>query len=89
LVFVVAFARLFAEHPAAVVLSTVLPDEAALTVALVVLEAAHVLLVVGPNEVAVTVHLVVDPVAVEILTVGPSVLATSLNFIHAEFTLIY
>ena len=89
IIFIRAEARLLAEHPAALVLAPIFPDEAALAVALIVLELADVGLAVGPHQVPLPVHLVVHPVAIIFFTVGPGVDASPLDFVQVKFTVVY
>jgi hypothetical protein len=58
-VFVCSYTALFSLHPLSVVLTTVLPDEFTLSVALIFFELADVLLLVGPSKVTLAMHFVV------------------------------
>ena len=82
LVQVVANSALFPAEPATLVLSAVLPDEATLAMALILLEITLVLLTIGPDKVAEAVHFIVKPLAGVPLLVAPNVDALTLNLIH-------
>ena len=82
LVQVVANSALFTTEPATFVLSAILPDEAALAMAFVLLELTLVLLAIGPDQVSKAVHFIVEPLAGVALLVAPNVDALTLDLVH-------
>ena len=88
LVEVVADAALFTSIPAALILSTILPDESSLTVALILLELSLILLAVRPDKMAIAVHFIVQPLTCVLLLITPDVDTFSLDLIHLELSLV-
>ena len=88
LVQVVANSALFTTEPTTLVLSTVLPDKAALAMTLVLLEFTLILLAIGPDQVTKTMHFIVEPLAGVSLLVAPNVDTLALDLVHLKLTLV-
>jgi hypothetical protein len=68
---------LFSVEPGPHILASILPDEGALSLSLVIDKLAIVLLAVMPLEEALPMHLVLLPVALVALTIWPVVTAVA------------
>ena len=88
LVQVVTGSALFTTEPATLVLTAILPDEAALAMALVLLELTLILLAIRPDKVSKAMHFIVEPLAGVALFIAPNVDALALNLVHLKLTLI-
>ena len=88
LVQVVADSALFTTEPATLVLSAILPDKAALTMALVLLELTLILLAIRPDKVSKAMHFIVEPLAGVALFIAPNVDALALDLVHLKLTLV-
>lgn len=88
LVEIVADTGLLSTFPAALILTTITPDELSFTMALILQELANVLLAIRPDQVTVPMHFVILPLALEFLLVAPDVDSLTLDFVHLELTLV-
>lgn len=88
LVQVVTGSALFTTEPATLVLSAILPDEAALAMALVLLELTLILLAIRPDKVSKAMHFIVEPLAGVALFIAPNVDALALDLVHLKLTLV-
>ena len=88
LVQVVAGSALFTTEPATLVLSAILPDEAALAMAFVLLELTLILLTIRPDKVSKAMHFIVEPLAGVAFFIAPNVDALALDLVHLKLTLV-
>ena len=75
---------LLAVHPLAIINSSILPFEDALTLSLIVDEVTLILLAISPFKHAAPVHFILVPVSVVGFAVRPDVLATARNLVLEE-----
>ena len=79
---------LLALVPASLILTTVLPDELAFTMPLVLLEVPEILFCIRPHQMTIAMHFIVEPGAGVCLLIGPDVYTFSLDLVHLKVALI-